>query len=172
MLPAALDRNKAIEDGVPSIHDFVRRGDKRVEVKNNILATRDIEIGDVEKGFAESDLIVENVFDTSRPNNGQLERSVIVCDPVPGGALEVYATTQGIHTLRMSLAASLGIPLQKINVHRVYLGGSFGAHIHTGFMESVCVELSLPECPKCGGDDFELQPDAPLILEEIEFQTE
>ncbi len=34
------------------------------------------------------------------------------------------------------------------------------------------VELSLPECPKCGGDDFKLQPDAPLILEEIEFQTE
>ncbi len=34
------------------------------------------------------------------------------------------------------------------------------------------VELSRPECPKCGGDDFELQPDAPLILEEIEFQME
>jgi len=34
------------------------------------------------------------------------------------------------------------------------------------------VELLHPECPKCGGDDFELLPDAPLILEEIEFQTE
>jgi len=34
------------------------------------------------------------------------------------------------------------------------------------------VELSHPECPNCGGDDFELQADAPLILEEIEFQTE
>ena len=34
------------------------------------------------------------------------------------------------------------------------------------------IDLSRPECSKCGGDDFELQPDAPLILEEIEFQTE
>jgi len=34
------------------------------------------------------------------------------------------------------------------------------------------VELSLPECPECGAADFELLPDAPLILEEIEFQTE
>jgi len=37
------------------------------------------------------------------------------------------------------------------------------------------IELShpeSPECPKCGSDDFELEPDAPLILEEIEFQTE
>ena len=34
------------------------------------------------------------------------------------------------------------------------------------------VDLSRPECPKCSGDDFELLPDAPLMLEEIEFQTE
>jgi hydrogenase nickel incorporation protein HypA/HybF len=34
------------------------------------------------------------------------------------------------------------------------------------------VEMSHLECPKCSKDDFELLPDAPLILEEIEFQTE
>jgi hydrogenase nickel incorporation protein HypA/HybF len=34
------------------------------------------------------------------------------------------------------------------------------------------VDLSRSECPNCGDDNFELQPDAPLILEEIEFQTE
>jgi len=34
------------------------------------------------------------------------------------------------------------------------------------------VEFSQPRCPECGGEDFELLPDAPLVLEEIEFQTE
>ena len=34
------------------------------------------------------------------------------------------------------------------------------------------VELSCPGCPKCGSEDFELLPDAPLILEKIEFQTD
>ena len=34
------------------------------------------------------------------------------------------------------------------------------------------VEFSSPKCQKCGGDDFELMPDAPLLLEEIEFQTD
>ena len=34
------------------------------------------------------------------------------------------------------------------------------------------VELSQPRCSKCGSDNFELLPDAPLILEEIELQTE
>jgi len=34
------------------------------------------------------------------------------------------------------------------------------------------VEFSSPRCPKCGSEDFELLPDAPLMLEEIEFETE
>ncbi len=34
------------------------------------------------------------------------------------------------------------------------------------------VELSCPRCPKCSSEDFELMADAPLILEEIELQTD
>ena len=33
-------------------------------------------------------------------------------------------------------------------------------------------DFSSPNCPKCNSEDFELLPDAPLMLEEIEFQTE
>jgi hydrogenase nickel incorporation protein HypA/HybF len=32
------------------------------------------------------------------------------------------------------------------------------------------VSLAAASCPKCGGDDFKLLPDAPLILEQIEFE--
>ena len=38
--------------------------------------------------------------------------------------------------------------------------------------ESFDVELSHPICPKCNSGNFELLPDAPLLLEEIEFVTE
>ena len=38
--------------------------------------------------------------------------------------------------------------------------------------ENFDVELSHPVCPKCSSGDFELLPDAPLLLEEIEFVTE
>ena len=34
------------------------------------------------------------------------------------------------------------------------------------------VEFSKPQCKKCESGDFELLPDAPLMLEEIEFETE
>ncbi len=38
--------------------------------------------------------------------------------------------------------------------------------------ESFDVVFSRPSCPKCGSEEFDLLPDAPLMLEEIEFETE
>ena len=34
------------------------------------------------------------------------------------------------------------------------------------------VEFSSPKCQKCGSEDFKLMADAPLLLEEIEFQKD
>jgi hydrogenase nickel incorporation protein HypA/HybF len=34
------------------------------------------------------------------------------------------------------------------------------------------VEFSHPQCPACSGGDFDLLPDAPLVIEQIEFQTD
>jgi hydrogenase nickel incorporation protein HypA/HybF len=33
-------------------------------------------------------------------------------------------------------------------------------------------EVTHPSCRKCSSEDFELLPDAPLVLEEIEFEME
>ena len=142
-LPVVLDPLESIQEGAPVIHGQARRGEKPIEIKNNTVGTREIEIGNVEKGFRESDLVIENVFKTSRPNNAPLERTSVVCVPGHGGSLDVYGTTQGIHPMRMNIASSLGLPLHKVNCHRVYLGGSFGAHIHTGWIEPICAFLAL-----------------------------
>jgi CO/xanthine dehydrogenase Mo-binding subunit len=143
LLPAVFDPLEALQDGAPAIHDTARRGERTIEIKNNIVGTREIEIGDVDRGFREADLIVENLFKTSRPNNAPLERTTVVCVPGPGGSVDVYGTTQGIHPMRMNIAHSLGLPLHKVNCHRVYVGGSFGAHIHTGWIEPICAFLAL-----------------------------
>ena len=34
------------------------------------------------------------------------------------------------------------------------------------------IDISSPACPKCDSEDYYLLPDAPLMLEEIDFQTE
>jgi len=142
-LPAVFDPMEAIQEGAPAIHTTARRGDTPIQIKNNIVGTRELQIGDVEKGFREADLVIENVFRTSRPNNAPLERTAIVCIPGTGGKIDIYGTTQGIHAMRMNIASSLGIPLSKVNCHRVFLGGSFGAHIHTGWIEPISAFLAL-----------------------------
>jgi len=38
--------------------------------------------------------------------------------------------------------------------------------------ETFDFELYRPKCPECGGEEFDLLSDAPLMLEEIEFETE
>jgi hydrogenase nickel incorporation protein HypA/HybF len=38
--------------------------------------------------------------------------------------------------------------------------------------QSFAVESSNLSCSQCGGEEFDLLPDAPLLLEEIEFETE
>jgi len=53
-------------------------------------------------------------------------------------------------------------------------------HIEHKPLKAVCkscgcnfvVEFSWPRCTECGSEDFELLPDAPLLLEEIDFQTD
>lgn len=142
-LPAVFDPLDSILDGAPVIHSSAKRGEKIIEIKNNTVATREIEIGNVEEAFRTADLVIENVYRTSRPNNAPLERTAVICVPGAGGSIEVYGTTQGIHAMRMNIASSLGIPLHKVNCHRIFLGGSFGAHIHTGWIELICAFLAL-----------------------------
>jgi CO/xanthine dehydrogenase Mo-binding subunit len=142
-LAVVADGVAAIQEGAPVIHTMARRGENPVEIRNNTVGTREIVIGDIERGFRESELVIENRFRTSRPNPAPLEPTTVICLPGPRGRVEVYGTTQGIHPMRMNIASSLGLPLSKINCHRLFLGGSFGAHIHTGWIEPICAYLAL-----------------------------
>ncbi|SDP86788.1 xanthine dehydrogenase family protein molybdopterin-binding subunit, partial [Desulforhopalus singaporensis] len=84
-----------------------------------------------------------NTYRTSRPNPAPLERTVVTCVPRANGGVDVYGTTQSIHAMRKNIASSLDIPLSKVNCHWTYLGGAFGAHIHTGWIEPLCAFLAI-----------------------------
>ncbi|UCD89647.1 MAG: xanthine dehydrogenase family protein molybdopterin-binding subunit [Desulfobacterales bacterium] len=142
-LPAVFDLMESGTATAPTIHSNAWKGGDPIEIKNNIVDVREANIGDVQKGFQESDLIIENTFKTSKPNPAPLERTVVTCVPGPNGSLDIYGTTQSIHAMRKNIASSLGIPLHKITCHWTYLGGSFGAHIHTGWIEPISAFLAL-----------------------------
>jgi HEAT repeat protein len=59
-------------------------------------------LGDVEKGFEDADLVLENEFRTSYQFNSPLARPVSLCKPLPNGGIEVWNHSQGIHWTRLS----------------------------------------------------------------------
>lgn len=143
ILPAAISIEDALKPNAPQIHEEAKKGENPIDLKGNIFDTLDITIGDVDKGFANADYIIERTYTTSRPNNAPLERTAVICVPTFDERLDIYATSQGIHAMRMNISHSLGISASKLNCHRMFLGGSFGAHIHTGFIENICTFLAL-----------------------------
>ena len=134
---------EAMKDEVPPIHDYVYLGEEKVKIKNNIACTRDIEVGDMERGFEEADTVVERTFSTPRIYHLQMETKSAVCVPEADGGITVWVTSQGIHNVRILLGNIFNLPLNKVNVKRVTLGGSFGSSIQMNSITPICVALAL-----------------------------
>ena len=143
VLPSALDFESTLAPEAPVIHEEALKGDNPVNIRGNVFDTVDITIGDVEKAFDEADLVLTKHFRTSKPNPAPLERTAVLCVPDGNGHVDIWATSQGIHAMRMNIAYSLGLPVSRLTCHRVFLGGAFGAHIQTGFIENICTLLAL-----------------------------
>lgn len=97
--------------------------------------------GDVEKGFAESDAIVEAEYRTQVQTHSALETHGVVADWKPDG-LTVYASTQGTLSVRDELAEIFDLPKTKVRVLTEYMGGGFGAKFGAGNAGAVAAHLS------------------------------
>ncbi|HAK55923.1 MAG TPA: carbon monoxide dehydrogenase [Acidobacteria bacterium] len=142
-LPAVFDPHEAMRDGAPQLHDAVLLGETVLPIERNIACYREAVEGDVARGLEEADLVVENEFTTGRAYHGQLESKAVVCRPEADGGITVWATAQSIHNTRQLLGSLFDIPLSKINVQRVPIGGSFGSSIQMNSSVAVCVALAL-----------------------------
>jgi len=142
-LPVVLDPNAALIPGAEPLYDTVVYGDKEIPIINNIACSRDIEEGDVDKAFAEADVIVQGRFNTTKIYHAQMEPKSVVCQPEPNGGLTIWATAQSIHNVRICLGQIFNIPLSKINVKRVACGGTFGSSIQMNTVIPICAALAL-----------------------------
>jgi xanthine dehydrogenase molybdenum-binding subunit len=141
--PAVLDAFEAMKAGVPLLHEKIWVGDEERRIENNIAVTKVITQGDVEKGFQQADVILEEEFTTGRTYHGQMETKGVVCQPQADGGITVWTTTQSIHNARQLLGELFEIPLSKVGVKRIPIGGSFGSSIQMNSVTAVGVALAL-----------------------------
>jgi CO/xanthine dehydrogenase Mo-binding subunit len=86
--------------------------------------------GDVDRGFAEADVVVEQTFTFPMVHHYSLEPHCAVAR-VEGGDITVWASTQHPFPVRKEVAEMFGLPLSRVQVIVPYLGGAYGNKSYT-----------------------------------------
>ena len=133
-LPAVVNPLSAIGLDAATVHpeleDYEGYG---FTLGHNVSTLLDADRGDVDQAFADADVVVEDVYRSQGINQGFLEPMACVADVEPNGRLVVYASTQGPYQIRAALAGVLEIPVSRIRVVPMELGGGFGAKLRLAF---------------------------------------
>jgi CO/xanthine dehydrogenase Mo-binding subunit len=142
VLPHVLDVREAMRPDAPILHEGLRtRGPGAGEGPTNVVAVNVASFGDVEKGFAECDVIVENEFSTKMVHQGYIEPQAATAAWAADGQLTIWTTTQGSFPARETCAGLLGHPISKIKVVPTEIGGGFGGKIAV-YLEPVVALLA------------------------------
>ncbi len=118
VLQATVDELKALQPGAPLVHD----GGNRVKPPERYQR------GDVDRGFAEADVILEQTYRTECEIHTPLERHGCVAK-WDRGQLTLWQSTQGVYRVQSQAADILGMPLSKVRVIGRYMGGGFGSKL-------------------------------------------
>ena len=143
VLPHVIDPVDAMKPGAPILHDHIRtKGlDEPKDTPTNVTERMVSKMGDIEKGFAAADFIVEREFDSKPMHQGYIEPQGCVAEYSEDGQVELWCCTQAPFVYRDRLSAILKIDSSKINVQQSELGGGFGGK--TGFYpEPLAIQLS------------------------------
>jgi CO/xanthine dehydrogenase Mo-binding subunit len=106
-------------------------GRKPLPRKGNVQGPRLSDKGNIEEGFRQADAVVEGTYSTQVQTHTALETHGFVAK-WEGDELTVWASTQGIFSVRDELAETLAIPAAKVHVITEYMGGGFGAKFGAG----------------------------------------
>jgi CO/xanthine dehydrogenase Mo-binding subunit len=114
-LPAIFDPRDALKEEAPKIHE-----------KGNLLSFDKLRKGDVDKGFAEAEVVVERTYQVPFLEHAYLEPDVCMAVPQPDGTMLVEGPMQAPFTVRRNVNAVLGMPINRVRARQVPMGGGFG----------------------------------------------
>ncbi len=92
----------------------------------NVYVHRQIRRGDMERGFQEADLVVENRFSLPGAQHCCLEPNNAIVQPEPDGGLTAWVSTHLLYVQKLELCRLLHLPPAKVRVISLYIGGCFG----------------------------------------------
>ncbi|MSQ40289.1 MAG: xanthine dehydrogenase family protein molybdopterin-binding subunit, partial [Dehalococcoidia bacterium] len=143
VLPPIMDPLEAMKDGAPLLHDTVttREMGNDTGKKSNVAAHQQVIIGDSEKGFKEADIVIEREFRTSPVHPGYIEPQNATALWDADGHISMWSSNQGAFTVRQQVANFFSVPVSRITVMPVEIGGGFGGKV-TVYLEPLAALLS------------------------------
>ncbi|MFH1117482.1 MAG: molybdopterin cofactor-binding domain-containing protein [Pseudomonadota bacterium] len=116
-LPAVFDPQEAMAEGAPLIHE---------QYPGNINIHVHIEVGNVEEAFAKAHLVREDTFAAAGEAYSTLEPYAVVAD-FRGGYLDLWMPNASPHVRAKALSNLLKLPLNRVRVRHISVGGHFGS---------------------------------------------
>ena len=143
ILPHVLDAREAMKEDAPLLHEDLTTTSlgESTDAKNNNCKYSQYRLGDVEKGFARADVVIEREFSTVMVHQGYIEPQNATALWNPDGQLTIWCSSQGAFGIRDQLAEILGIPVSKIRVIPMEIGGGFGGKVRA-YLEPLAAVLS------------------------------
>ena len=130
--PVITNPVQARQANVPQIHE-----------KGNLLKHIKVRKGEVEKGFAESDVVLEHTFHTPIYEHAFIEPECSIGVPLPDGRMEIYVGSQIPYQDRTQVARVMGWPEERVRIVGQLMGGGFGGkedvmgQIHVAMLANV-----------------------------------
>ncbi len=142
-LPAILDSRESMKPGTVRIHEeaeYVNFADSNAE--RNLAAEIRIDIGDVNRGFAEADKVYEADYEVPKVQQAHIEPHVVVTYWDEDDRLVIRTSTQVPFHARRVLAPVLGLPIKRIRVIKPRIGGGLGGKQQI-LIEDVAAHLTI-----------------------------
>ena len=128
-LPAVFDPESALQEGAPLIHPDVgsyKGLPQPLDHPTNRFVHDVFTRGNVETGFAQADLLVDNTFTVPRVHQSFLEPHCCLVSIDDQDRVQMWSPNKVPHGLKESMAQAFGISKEKIRVNPVSIGGDFG----------------------------------------------
>src|SRR3984893_7873216 len=135
VLPAVADPEKAIAAGAPPVHP---------EWSDNVAFNYHQEGGDVDKAFAEADVVVKQRITSQRLIPSAMETRGVVAEwRAADRQLNLYTSTQVPHLVRTLVAGMLGLEENRMRVIAPEVGGGFGSKLNIYAEEALMGFISM-----------------------------
>jgi CO/xanthine dehydrogenase Mo-binding subunit/aerobic-type carbon monoxide dehydrogenase small subunit (CoxS/CutS family) len=137
-LPAIFDPDEAMRSGAPVLHDYA---------PDNVTKHIPIRVGDVDKGFAESDLVVEETYSTQAIEHAYLEPEAGLAYVDHDGVVTIVSPDQNVTHHRHMLARIIAKPISKVRFIMSPVGGGFGGKedmIYQGMLALLAMRTQRP----------------------------